>query len=529
MARQITLHELNSQSMRVLISVSDKTGIVDFARVLHTEFKADIISSGGTYKTLKEAGVPVTEVSQYTGFPEMLDGRVKTLHPKIHGGLLGLRDNPQHVATMQKHGIEAIDMVVVNLYPFRKTIEKAHVELEEAIENIDIGGPSMVRSASKNYRSVAIVVNPERYPAIVAELRQNTGTLALHTREQLALEAFTHTAEYDATISGYLKKVFSPNGKAVSLPAQLTLSAVKVQDCRYGENPHQAAAFYRLAGQSGLADAVQLQGKELSFNNLLDMQAAWRIVREFEALPTAVVIKHTNPCGLACSSNLHEAYLRAYQGDEKSAFGGIVGLSRMCDRATAEKICETFMEVILGPDFSPESLSVFAAKKNLRVVKIPNFFSAPQNLDIRSVDGGLLVQAQDLSVLDQSQLQFVTQRAPSEKELASLLFAWKVVKHVKSNAIVIARDQQVLGVGCGHTSRIEAVDTAIRKAGLRVKGAVLASDAFFPFSDSIEKAHKVGLSAVIQPGGSLRDQESIDACNRYEIAMALTGIRHFKH
>ena len=513
--------------MRVLISVSDKTGIIEFARTL-VSLKADIISSGGTYKALKEAGVPVTEVSAYTGFPEMLDGRVKTLHPKIHGGLLGLRDVKEHVATMEKHGIEPIDLVIVNLYPFKKTIEKPGVHLEEAIENIDIGGPSMVRSASKNYRSVGIIVNPQRYPEIAQELLTNDGQLSLQTKEQLALEAFTHTAEYDSMIAAYLKKTFTVGEAPELLPSKLTLNLELAHGCRYGENPHQQAAFYRFSGQTGLADFVQHHGKELSFNNFLDMQAAWRLVREFSE-PAAVVVKHTNPCGMAVSGRLCDAYIRAYQGDEISAFGGIVGLNRSCDVETARKINETFIEVVLAPAFDAEALSILKQKKNLRLVTLPNFFSAAKNLDQRSVDGGMLVQEQDVETQSADSLQFVTERAPSDTELANLLFAWRVVQHVKSNAIVVAKVQQVLGVGCGYTNRVDAVDYAIRKAGTRITGACMASDAFFPFSDSVEKAHKLGITAVIQPGGSLKDADSIAACNKNGMAMVFTGLRHFKH
>lgn len=507
---------------RALISVSDKTGVVEFARAL-TELDYEIVSTGGTAKALQAAGVAVTGISEVTGFPEILEGRVKTLHPSVHGGILA-KDTPEHMAVLAEHNIKPIDLVVVNLYPFQATVAKPDVTLEDAIENIDIGGPTMVRSAAKNHDRVGIVVNPARYDSVLAEL-QAEGALSLQTKRLLALEAFQHTAQYDAAISHYLSGAFG----ADPFSGEIAFGGQKIQELRYGENPHQKAAFYRsgIPTSGTVANAKQLHGKELSYNNIVDVDAAWKLVNEF-AQPAAAIIKHTNPCGTAIGETLAEAYRRAYEADSVSAFGGIIAVNRPMDKATAEQIVTTFMEAVIAPSFSEESLEVLKTKKNLRLLEIGE--KAPNNeFWIEKVSGGFLLQEMDNHNLKVEDLKVVTEKAPTEEQLKELIFAWNIVKHVKSNAIVVTKDGQSLGVGAGQMNRVGSANIAFAQAGEKCQGAVLASDAFFPFRDTIDAAAAAGITAVIQPGGSVRDQESIDACNEHGIAMVFTGIRHFRH
>jgi len=511
---------------RALISVSDKTGIVDLAKTL-SEFKVEILSTGGTAKILKENNIPVKEVSEYTGFPEMLDGRVKTLHPAIHAGLLALRDNPNHLKQMAEQKIGFIDIVVVNLYPFEKVIQKADVSLEEAIENIDIGGPSMLRSAAKNFRSVAVVCNPKFYPEVIAELKKNNGALSDDLRRNLAMEVFLRTSSYDRKIYEFLaKQNFQTNG----FPERLSCDFVKVQDLRYGENPHQRGAFYRDVDlTSGLSSMRQLGGKELSFNNILDCQAAVGLVREF-SLPAVVFIKHNNPCGVAENKNILKAYRQAWLCDRLSAFGGIVGINRPVDVTLAKLIIRSgFLECVVAPGFSRETVEILKEKKNLRIIELPNFLDNLKQLDFKRVEGGLLVQEGDYICLDDSLLKIVTQRKPTKAQMQSLLFAWKVAKHVKSNAIVLARQNKTVGIGAGQMSRVDSVFIAVKKAGRLAEGAVLASDAFFPKEDAIKLAARYKIKAIIQPGGSVADEAIIQMANKYQIAMVTTGIRHFRH
>jgi len=515
---------------RALISVSDKSGIIELATELK-KFNVEIISTGGTAKILRDAGIKVIEISEYTGFPEMLDGRVKTLHPKIHGGLLSLRDNAEHMRQVKNHSIGLIDMVVVNLYPFEATIKKPGVSLEEAIENIDIGGPSMLRSAAKNYRSVAVVSDPSDYSRIIKQLRDNDGSLSESFSAELALKVFRLTSLYDAMIYDYLSQTLSGKGYGKQLFPQLfILDFEKIQDLRYGENPHQKAALYRRAGESGisLATAEKLSGKELSFNNFLDLNAAWDIVREFEE-PAAVVIKHLNPCGVAVGRDIKGAFLRAWSADKLSAFGGIVGLNRKVDLETAKKInASGFLECIIAEDYEKDALELLMKKKNVRLLRLK--VERPANaLDIKSIDGGIVVQEKDLFDLDKNSLKVVTKRKPTNREWQDLFFGWKVVKHVKSNAIVFAKNRQTVGIGMGQVNRVDSVMLCVKRAGDKSKGAVLASDAFFPKEDSIQLAAKAKIKAIIQPGGSLADEEVIKTADRYGIAMVFTGYRHFKH
>lgn len=507
---------------RALISVSDKTGVVEFARVLHG-LGVEIVSTGGTMKTLKEAGIPVVYVSEITGFPEIMDGRVKTLNPYIHGGILAIRDNPDHVQAMHHHKIKGIDMVVVNLYPFRQTVAKPDVTLGEAVENIDIGGPAMIRAAAKNFAYVAVVVNPANYTRIAAELTKK-GEISQEIRMELAREAYSHTAEYDAWIARYLAGQLGQG----RFPARLQLVFDKVQDLRYGENPHQQAAFYREQGFTGpgVAGARQLHGKELSFNNIVDLEAAFNIVNEFAA-PAATIIKHTNPCGTGTGDSLAAAYAKAYEADPVSAFGGIIGLNREVDKATAERIGQLFAEAVIAPGYSAEALAVLSEKKNVRLLAA-EFGKSADAMDIKRVSGGILVQDADAGDPD-AKLTVVSKRQPTAAELAQLAFAWKVVKHVKSNAIVVAADNRTLGVGAGQMNRVGAANIALTQAGEAAKGAVLASDAFFPFRDTVDAAAKAGVTAIIQPGGSVRDEESIKAADEHGMAMVFTGVRHFKH
>jgi phosphoribosylaminoimidazolecarboxamide formyltransferase/IMP cyclohydrolase len=513
---------------RALMSVSDKSGILELARELD-KIGVEILSTGGTAKLLRENNIPVKEVSEYTGFPEMLDGRVKTLHPKIHAGLLALRDNPAHMNTLKEHNIGLIDMVVVNLYPFEKTAQKPGVSIEEAIENIDIGGPSMLRSAAKNHRSVAVVCNPARYPQIIEELRQNKGALSGELLCDLGVEVFAHTSRYDAAINSYLSRYFKKDIPGAGFPQEINLCFEKIQDLRYGENPHQRAAFYREKGKSrGLVNFRQLQGKELSFNNILDLNSAYELAKEF-SLPAAVIVKHNNPCGVAEDKSLEKAFLAAWKCDPLSAFGGIVALNRPLGLRTAKIIAQSgFLECIIAPSIEKDAGECFKDKKNLRLIECPDLEPVAEP-DLKRISGWLLLQDKDLATLEASSLKAVTKRKPTKQEMESLLFAWKVAKHVRSNAIVLARAKATVGIGAGQMSRVDAVMIAKRKAAKLVKNSCLASDAFFPKEDAVVEAAKAGVRAVIQPGGSIADAEIIKACDKYKVAMVTCGMRHFKH
>ncbi len=516
---------------RALISVSDKSGIVDFARQLHSEFRIEILSTGGTAKLLSDNDIPVIEVSDHTGFPEMMDGRVKTLHPKIHGGLLGRRGTDD--AVMSEHGIAPIDLVVVNLYPFVQTVAKPDCDLATAIENIDIGGPTMLRSAAKNHRDVTVVVNASDYERVLASMRSNNGAADDALRYDLAVKVFEHTAQYDGAIANYLGGINS-DGTRDPFPRTFNTQYRKAQAMRYGENPHQAAAFYveDTQSQASIATARQLQGKELSFNNIGDTDAALECVKQFNDGPTCVIVKHTNPCGVAAGSSLLDAYDRAYQTDPESAFGGIIAFNQELDGDTAKAIVDRqFVEVIIAPTVSQSAVSAVSEKKNVRLLECGSWSEdTTPRLDLKRVNGGLLVQDADLKLYDQ--LKTVTDRAPSDEEMQDLLFAWKVSKFVKSNAIVYGKNNMTIGVGAGQMSRVNSARIAAIKAehaGLEVKGAVMASDAFFPFRDGIDQAAQAGITAVIQPGGSMRDEEVIAAANEHGMAMVFTGMRHFRH
>ena len=504
---------------RALISVTDKTGIAAFASEL-SDLGAELISTGGTARLLRDAGVPVRDVSEVTGFPEMLDGRVKTMHPKVTGGILAMRDKPEHMQALAAHGIQPIDMVVVNLYAFVEVAAKADASLAELIENIDIGGPTMIRSAAKNYQDVAVVVSPSDYATIVDEMKAQGGALSPETRWRLAQKAFRTTANYDRAIATRLSLVDG----AGPLPAMLDLRADKILDLRYGENPHQSAALYGTRG-TGIAGATQLQGKELSYNNLVDLDAAWQLVHEFDAAATAI-IKHTNPCGCAEKGTLAESYRKAFECDPVSAYGGVVGFNRTVDEETARECAKTFLEAIAAPDYTPEALAALAGKKNLRMLKVA---AGGEGLVVKSISGGYLAQTPDIARLDRAAAQVKTKRAPSDEEWVALEFAWKVAKHVKSNAIVFARAGQTVGVGAGQMSRVDSVKIAAMKAVLPLAGLVVGSDAFFPFPDGVEEAARHGATAVIQPGGSVRDAEVIQAADRFGLAMVFTGVRHFRH
>jgi len=515
-----------------LLSVSDKSGLAEFAQGL-AKLGVKIMSSGGTASHLREAGLEVMDVSDYTGFPEMMDGRVKTLHPKVHGGLLALRDNPEHMAAAERHGITLIDMVVVNLYPFEQAIARPNTALAEAIENIDIGGPSMLRSAAKNYRSVAVICNPGRYQAVLDEMQSHNGEIGDATRGQLAVEAFSHTARYDMAIYNYL---LVQAGDSAQLPRLFLQPYERVEELRYGENPHQRAAFYRRArlAQTGLAAARQLHGKQLSFNNYLDLDTVLAFCQEFQE-PAAMIVKHNSPCGAALGDTLAQAYRDALATDPLSAFGGVIGLNKQVEADTAEAILDGigrygFMECVLAPGYHPEALAALREEKktkNLRLLELPEL-SAGDPWRIKQVAGGLLVQTPDTAG-DQSELKVATKRAPREEEMSALRFAWVVCKHTKSNAIVLARERKAVGIGGGVTSRVDATRLALAKAGDRAKGAAMASDAYFPFPDAIEAAAAAGVTAVVQPGGSLNDEEAIAACDRHGMAMVFTGVRHFRH
>lgn len=511
---------------RVLLSVTDKTGILEFASAL-AAMGAELISTGGTARLLRDAGIAVADVSEVTGFPEMLDGRVKTMHPKIAGGILAMRANPGHMAAIQAHGIAPIDMVVVNLYRFEEVAARAEAHLEELIENIDIGGPTMLRAAAKNYQDVAVVTTPADYPAILQEMRASGGGLSVDTKWRLAREVFRTTAAYDSAISARLEQVDAREPADGRLPRDLAIRAPKLMDLRYGENPHQAAALYGRPGD-GIAGAAQLQGKELSYNNLVDLDAAWQLAGEF-ARPAVAIVKHTNPCGCAEQDTLVEAYRKAFEADPVSAFGGVIGLNRTIDEETAREIAKTFIEAIAAPGYSAEALAVLAAKKNLRLMRVAAAGPLVVELVVKSISGGYLAQTADSAKLDRATALVKTARAPSEAEWVSLEFGWKVAKHVKSNAIVYARAGQTVGVGAGQMSRVDSVKLGAMKAVLPVAGTVVASDAFFPFADGVEEAVKNGATAFIQPGGSVRDAEVVAAADRLGVAMVFTGVRHFRH
>src|SRR5579859_6153926 len=504
---------------RALLSVTDKTGIADFARQLRG-LGVELISTGGTAKLLRDSGVEVKDVSEVTGFPEMLDGRVKTMHPRVAGGILAVRGNAEHVHALQEHGIQPIDMVVVNLYQFEKAAAKEGVTLAELIENIDIGGPTMIRSAAKNFQDVAVVVSPGDYEAITDEMRGSGGAISRETKWRLAQKAFRTTAEYDSAITARLAQVDG----TTALPARLDIHAEKLMDLRYGENPHQSAALYGTRS-TGIAGAEQLHGKELSYNNLVDLDAAWQLVNEF-AGPAAAIIKHTNPAGCAAQKTLAEAYRKALECDPISAFGGVIGFNLPVDAETAQEVAKLFAEAIAAPDYSAEALAILQAKKNLRLMKV---MAASESLVIKSISGGFLAQTSDTHRLDRAATEVKTRRAPSEAEWEALEFAWKVSKHVKSNAIVYARAGQAVGVGAGQMSRVDSVKIGAMKAVLPLAGTVVASDAFFPFPDGVEEAAKNGATAIIQPGGSVKDGDVIAAADRLGLAMVFTGVRHFRH
>lgn len=510
---------------RALISVSDKTNLIPFAKGL-VACGYELISTGGTFKILEKENLPVIKIDEVTQFPEMLDGRVKTLHPNIHGGLLALRDNAEHMSTCKVHNIDLIDLVVVNLYPFESTISKPNVTVEEAIENIDIGGPSMIRSASKNFRSVGVIVNPNNYDAVLAELKKNDGNLSYETKARLAFEAFTHTSQYDAVISNYFQAHIIKSDDF--FPQKLSPVLEKVTELRYGENPHQKAAFYKQNNVVGLPTLQQLHGKELSYNNIADIESAVQIVSDFTE-PAAAIIKHSNPCGAAIGRSISEAYKKAYDADPVSAFGSIIGLNRAVDKQTAKEIAKTFVEVVVSPDFEKDAFEILSQKPSIRLIKLDTLKHDDEKLIYKHVDGGFLVQTIDNKKTNANDWKVVSKAVPSDQLMSDLAFAFRMVKHVKSNAILIAKDGVAIGVGAGQMSRIEAVEIAVKKAGDSTKGAVLASDAFFPFKDSVEIAAKHQISAIIQPGGSKRDDESIEACNEHNISMLFTGIRHFKH
>jgi phosphoribosylaminoimidazolecarboxamide formyltransferase / IMP cyclohydrolase len=512
---------------RALLSVTDKAGLVEFARLL-ADLKVELISTGGTARLLRDSSIAVKDISELTGFPEMLDGRVKTLHPKVHGGILHRRADASHRSAVAEHGIEPIDLVVVNLYKFEKAAARPGVTFEELVENIDIGGPSMIRSAAKNFEDVAVLTSPADYGAVADELSRSGGELSRATRWKLAQKAFATTAAYDSAIASTLERIAADGqGKEQSggFPQKLRLSFNKVMDLRYGENPHQKAAMYGDSSGTGVANARQLQGKELSYNNIVDLQAAWELAQEF-AEPVCAIIKHTNPCGTSTGKTLAEAFTRALECDPVSAFGGVIGVNRPIDAATAEEMAKLFVEVIAAPHFDEAARAKFAAKKNLRLVEITN---AAPSWTLKNVSGGILLQDPDIRPLQESDLKVVTKRQPTQDEKRALLFAWKICKHVKSNAIVYARDGQSVGVGAGQMSRVDSCKIGAMKAVLPLKGTVAASDAFFPFPDGIEEIAKAGSTAIIQPGGSVRDQEVIDAADRHGMAMIFTGIRHFRH
>ena len=517
--------------MRAIISVYDKTGVIDFARGL-SELGVEILSTGGTQSSLEQEGVPVTSVSQVTGFPEILGGRVKTLHPAIHGGILARRSDEQHREEMQRHQIQPVDLVVVNLYPFAQTASRSGTGLDEVLEMIDVGGPTLLRAAAKNYQDVVVVVDPDDYPAVLEALRQENG-VPEETRRQLAVKAFEHTAFYDAQIANYLRP------EAMLFPDELTVPLKKVKGLRYGENPHQSAAFYVDASTSqlppGVSTAQQLQGKQLSFNNLEDLDAAWAIATDFSA-PTVAIVKHGNPAGLACAGSVVDAFHRALSTDPKSAFGGAVGVNRVVDEDTARELSQVFFEDLIAPGYTDAAMAILSGKRDLRIMSVGADWQSKQqevkgltSLDFRRILGGFLVQQRDVNGGAAHGRRVVTNREPTLEELTDLLFAWNAVKHVRSNGIALARKLALVGVGAGQMSRVDSVELAIKKSGDRAKGSVMASDAYFPFPDGILAAADAGITAIIQPGGSVRDQEVIKAANAAQMAMIFTGRRHFRH
>ncbi|MGJ9382175.1 bifunctional phosphoribosylaminoimidazolecarboxamide formyltransferase/IMP cyclohydrolase [Salipaludibacillus sp. CF4.18] len=509
---------------RALVSVSDKRGIVSFVQKLE-EMDVEVISTGGTKRELEKAGVNVIGIEEVTGFPEMMDGRVKTLHPNIHGGLLGVRKNTEHMEALKDQGIGLIDFVIVNLYPFQSTIENPASTFDDAIENIDIGGPSMIRSAAKNHNDVAIIVDAEDYDVVLQELKDSNGELSVERKRKLAAKAFRHTAAYDALIGEYLTKQVGEEA-----PEKLTITYNRKQMLRYGENPHQQAAFYErpLGNPTSIARSTQLHGKELSYNNINDADAALAVIRDFEG-PTVAAIKHMNPCGVGIGATIFDAFTKAYEADTTSIFGGVIACNQEVDKETALKMKEIFLEIVIAPSFSEEALAVLTEKKNIRLLTVDLESNQPVEQRITTVSGGALVQETDTLSYEDVEVTIPTTRKPSDSELEQIKMAWKVVKHVKSNAIVLAKADQTIGVGAGQMNRVGAAKIAIEQAGDRAKDAVMASDAFFPMSDTVEAAAKAGIKAIIQPGGSKRDQESIDMANEYGITMVFTGVRHFKH
>jgi len=511
---------------RALISVSDKTGVLEFAQKLHN-FGIEILSTGGTAELLRKGGVPVIQVSDYTGFPEMMDGRIKTLHPRVHGGILGRRDVPEHMKAMEEHGIRPIDLVVINLYPFEQTVAKEGSTLEEAIENIDIGGPAMVRSSAKNCNDVVIIVDPKNYGVLLEEMKK--GSVSLETRRRLSRDAFAHTARYDSLIATFLSGQWENES---GFPPFLNQPFSKVQDLRYGENPHQSAALYRESNPltTDIVSAKQLQGKELSFNNYIDLNAAWELVRELG--PGAVaIIKHTNPCGVAMGKDQLNTFVLAREVDPVSAFGGVLGFNQLVTGQTAKEILKNFVEAIVAPGFEPEAIDLFSSKKNIRLMQIPSaeFNSKDKRFDFKRIGGGLLLQSLDTLDYVEDQLKIASEREPTAREMEDMKFAWLVAKHVKSNAIVYAKDKEILGIGAGQMSRVDSAKIAVEKARKSLSGAVMSSDAFFPFRDSVDEAAKNGISAIISPGGSIRDKEVLQAAKEHNIAMVFTSTRHFKH
>jgi phosphoribosylaminoimidazolecarboxamide formyltransferase/IMP cyclohydrolase len=520
---------------RALISVSDKTGLAEFAAALVAEFKVELVSTGGTARFLRDAGLKVTDVSQVTGFPEMMDGRLKTLHPKIHGGLLALRDNPQHVEAMKAHGIEPIDLLCVNLYPFQETVAKPGVKLEEAIENIDIGGPAMIRSAAKNHQSVLVVTSPKRYEKVLGDLRKHGGASCGKHRLKQAAQAFLDTSTYDSAIASYLATQVEPKPPATEMPEQISLRLSRKQTLRYGENPHQKGALYvedRKSGEASVAQATQLHGKELSYINLLDADAALTAVKEF-ADPAACIVKHATPCGCAVADNPSDAFRRAFEGDPLAAFGGIVALNRPVDRDVALSITsiDKLLEVIVAPGFTEDGLALLKDRwKNVRLLKVEPLGTVdPREFHMHKITGGFLIQERDLAGVNEITWKIASRRAPTDAEMADLKFAWLACKHVKSNAIVVCKDRMLLGAGAGQMDRPSAARLAIEKAGKRASGAVAASDAFFPFPDAPRLLLDAGVTAIVHPGGSLKDQETINLINERGAALVLTGQRHFKH
>lgn len=512
---------------RALLSVSDKTGVIEFAKGL-AELGYELVSTGGTEKAIREAGIPVVNITDVTGFPECLDGRVKTLHPMVHAGILAMRSNKEHMETLEKLGVTPIDIVAINLYPFKQTILKPGATLEECIENIDIGGPTMIRAAAKNWQDVTVIVNPADYEGVLSELKEK-GEVSREHKFQLAYKVFECMANYDSMIANYWRRQIDKD----MLPDTFSMTFEKAQDLRYGENPHQKAVFYKEIGTQftgTLAAAQQLHGKELSYNNINDTNGALDLLKEFDET-CVVAVKHANPCGVGLGSTLHEAYMKAYNADPVSIFGGIVACNRTVDKETAEEMAKIFLEIIIAPDFTPEALEVLEKKKNIRLLKLPDISkkNTKDMLDMKKVAGGLLVQQYNTEVLHEEDLKVVTKRQPTPEEMEQLKFGMKVVKHTKSNAIVLVGDNATIGVGPGQTNRITALELAIKYGGDKVKGSVMASDAFFPFDDCVKAAHEAGITAIIQPGGSIRDEDSIKACDEFGIAMVFTGMRHFKH